>query len=286
MTTIHTPFTHSVRSSLQIAPSTRLSSFTPPVRPSSRPILVRGLNRRISVKIASETDEWESAFRLVADCYRARGYETADSDGLRFTPFHALRDTTTFVAQHEGQVIATLSLVPDNILLGLPLECIFKPEVENLRRAGRRLVEVTSLADCDLSLTEFVLVFTTTMRLLSQYAVRMGADAAVITINPRHRLFYRKVMGFQPLGPVRSYPSVQNAPAEAYLIDPELMRTNAPGMYQQIFATPLPEDAFIRRPMPSTLVRYFAGRSTQTTQEQLTELLGFAKVFGSSRRWR
>jgi hypothetical protein len=38
----------------------------------------------------------------------------------------------------------TMSLVPDNTLLGLPLEAIFREEVRGLRRQRRRVGEVIS----------------------------------------------------------------------------------------------------------------------------------------------
>jgi hypothetical protein len=49
-----------------------------------------------------------------------------------------LPETTTFVAKSGPEVVATLSLVPDTALLGLPLECIYGPEVARLRQEGRR----------------------------------------------------------------------------------------------------------------------------------------------------
>lgn len=273
----------------------RLDSYLPhqspapyrhlPATASPRPVPVRGLARPVEVKIASEAAEWEDAYRLVADSYRARGYEAADAEGIRFTLYHALPDSTTFVAKRDGRVIATLSMVADNVLLGLPMECIYGGEVDCLRAAGRRLVEVTCLADRDLGLREFVPVFTTLMALLSQYAVELGADVAVITVNPRHRNFYRKVMGFEPLGPPRTYPTVQNHPAEAYLLDPEVMRFTAPEMHERVFETLLPAGAFRRRPMPTSLKRYFASCSTQTDPDALAELLGTIEEFGNPRRW-
>jgi hypothetical protein len=257
-----------------------------PAQPAPRALPLRGLSRPVEVKIASEADEWEQAYRMVADSYRARGYEAGAPGLLRFTPFHALPDTATFVAKSGDEVVATLSLVADNVLLGLPMECIYREEVEELRRVGLQLVEVTCLADRDLSLREFVPVFTALMRLLSQYAVRSGSDAAVLTINPRHRAFYRKVMGGEPLGTPRAYPSVQNHPAEAYLLDPELMRVNAPGMYEQIFHMPLPDDAFLRRPMPLHLKRRFAALSTWPDADTFAEVFAFVEACGSPRRWR
>jgi hypothetical protein len=75
------------------------------------PIQVPGLARNVHVKIASARPEWTQAFALVAASYRARGYQRANGTALRFTPYHALPDTVTFVAKHGDTVIATLSLV-------------------------------------------------------------------------------------------------------------------------------------------------------------------------------
>jgi hypothetical protein len=157
-----------------------------------RPVPVAGVSREICVKIATTRSEWEDAFRLVARTYRSRGYEPEDTHDLRFTPFHALPNTVTFVAKHGDEVVATLSLVLDNVLLGLPMEGLYGPEIAGLRGAGRRLVEVTSLADQNLSLREFTPVFLALMRVMSQYGIRQNADTWAITINPRHRLFYTR----------------------------------------------------------------------------------------------
>src|SRR5437867_95972 len=94
----------------------------PQPKRSPRPIPVPGVDRPIEVKIASEMAEWEQAYRLVADNYRACGYESPNAEPLRFTNYHVLPETTTFVAKHGREVVATLTLVMDNFLLGLPME--------------------------------------------------------------------------------------------------------------------------------------------------------------------
>ena len=177
---------------------------------------------------------------------------------MRFTPFHALPDTTTYVARSKGQVIATLSLVLDNVFLGLPMETIYGDEIAELRRANRRIGEVTSLADSGLGIREFIPVFVGLMRLMAQYFSSQDADTCVITVNPRHSSFYRKVMGFVGLGERRSYPTVQNHPAEAYMLDMPLVKANAPQMYQQIYGEPLPHLALQAPLMPASLVRISA----------------------------
>jgi hypothetical protein len=250
-----------------------------------RPVPVTGVSREICVKIATTQSEWEDAFRLVALTYRSRGYEPEDTRDLRFTPFHALPDTVTFVAKHGNEVVATLSLVLDNVLLGLPMEGLYGPEVAGLRGAGRRLVEVTSLADQSLSLREFTPVFLALMRLMSQYGIRQNADTWAITINPRHRLFYTRVMGFVPLGEQRAYPSVQNHPAEAYMLDFEQLKTHNPDMLQKIFGEWLGHESLTACPMPCSLVRAFSARSRHADQETIQRIFQHVAERGTARRW-
>ena len=252
-------------------------------KPKSVP--VPGIARDIQVKIASEFEEWEQAFELVASNYRAKGYEAESAKPFRFTPYHALPDTITPVAIHEGKVVATLTFVADNTILGLPMESIYGSEIEVLRGAGRRLGETTSLADSGLSTREFLQVFVTLIQVVMQHHTAQGGDTWVITVNPRHRNFYTKVLGFKPLGPCREYPSVQGNPAEAYILDLDLMRANAPKMYQHIYGVDLPEETLANPRMSPNLVRFFGSKSSQTDYESIDEILHLSEILGSPRRW-
>ena len=154
--------------------------------------------RDIRVKIAVEADEFEQAFKLVTANYRARGYEGPSEKPFRFTPFHTLPGTVTLVALHHGRVLATLTLVPDSDILGLPMESIYGPEVAQLRQAGLRPAEAICLADTGLAVREFIQVFKALIKLAMQYHARHDGDSWVITVNPRHSSFYQKVLGFVP----------------------------------------------------------------------------------------
>jgi hypothetical protein len=258
----------------------------PPSSEEASPALVVATGSRAAeIKIAGTEEEWRQAFQLVAEAYRARGYETTQTHGLRLTPFHVLPDTATFIAQHDGRVLATLSLVLDNVLLGLPLECIYPDEIAALRRQGRRLVEVISLADHGLSLHEFLPVFLGLSRLMVQWALRQEADTLVITINPRHRLFYRKVLGFVPLGPRRPHPSVQGHPAEAYKLDEMTMAANAPTMHQLMFGIDLVGQVLAPSPLPPDLARRLARSSSATDEQTVENILQTVRALGSVRRW-
>jgi hypothetical protein len=248
-------------------------------------VRVPGIARHIEVKIASTPSEWEDALELVSDNYQARGYEAPGASEVRFTSYHALPDTVVLVAKAEGRVVATFSLIADNHLLGLPLESTYRPEIARLRREGRRLIETTGLADRDLGTREFVHVFQTLTHLAFQYGVMQGADTNVITVNPRHSAFYTKLLGYTSLGPRRAYAQVRGAPAEALVVDRDLMHAKAPAMHQRMFERPLPPEAVRRTGMPAALIRQFAGRSCQTDARLVEEILHYVAAWGSPRRW-
>jgi hypothetical protein len=255
-----------------------------PVRP--QPVRVRGIDDHVEVKLASDRDEWEEAFRLVADNYKARGYESTSSSGLRFTPFHALPDTAVFVAKREGKVVATVSQVCDTRLLGLPMECIFGEEIAQLRAKELRLAEVTCLADRELPLRQFLPVFAALTGLTMQWGIQEGADLWLISVNPRHRAFYRKMMGFLPLGPSRSHPSVLGHPAEAYMVSTSLLKVNAPDMHARMLGEAVPREALQRRRLPSQLIREFASSSTVTDLQTIEAILAPEDRAACHRRWR
>jgi len=242
-----------------------------------RSIEVSGLSRSIQVKLASERDEFEQAFRLVADRYKSRGYEAADAGAYRFTPYHALPGTVTFVAKDGDRVVATLSLVPDNDTLGLPMESIYTDEVERLRDEGRTLAEVTCLAEEGLNPREFLRVFSAMIRVMFQYHVRRGGDTWVITVNPRHRSYYSKVLGFVPLGPCRSYSTVGDAPAEAFYLDVDEMRESVPAKYAEIFGEVLPWPVVTASARPADHAFYFGSRSTQADYQTIMGVLAASR---------
>ncbi len=250
-----------------------------------RSVPVRGTARDIRVRVATDRDSWEAALRLVSENYRAAGYEPPTSTGIRFTPHHALPDTRVFVAEGGGKVLATFTLVPDTYLLGLPMESIYPGEIAQLRQAGRRLAEVTSLAMGDLSLREFLPVFSAIIRLMKQYHICHDGDTWVITVNPRHRNYYTRVLGYVPLGPCKTYSAVQGHPAEAFYVDLALMKANAPRMHQEFFSEWLPREVLSAPPLPGPALRYLAAESSQTSEAAVDDLLGFVKRYGSPRRW-
>lgn len=234
---------------------------------------VPGISRHIQVKIASTFSEWQQAFQLVADNYQARGFEAGNA-ACRFTSYHALPQAVVLVAKEGAQVVATLSLFPDNPLLGLPLESLYRAELDTIRQQGRRLFEGGCLADRKLTPREFLQVFLTLMQVAWQQQLSRGADTNVIVVNPRHRSFYTKAMGYLPFGMRRSYDHVQGHPAEAFYADRQLMQVRAPKMHRRMFVERVPAGVLQAPRMPARLTLHFARHSSQTNPETVERILG------------
>lgn len=268
--------------------STARSRLTPSILPIVREpqaIPVPGISRSIEVKFASTESEWEQAFELAAANYQARGYETPGVNRLRFTPYHALPDTFTLVAKDKSKVVATFSIVIDNSMMGLPMEDIYPNEIGGLREKGHRLLETTTLADSNLSVREFIQVFITLIKLGMQYHTSLGGDTYVIAVNPRHRSFYTKILGFMSLGPRRSYNAVQDAPAEAFWVDNASLKTNVPNMYENLFGASLARDVLSAPRLPCSLVRRFGEESTLCDQAEIDKILSVRDQSNSLRPW-
>lgn len=248
-------------------------------------VKVPNIGRDIQASIGREQAELEDAYRLLATNYRARGYEAPGSTPYRYTPYHALPGTATFVARHDRRVVATLTLVPDTELLGLPMECIYGAEVDRLRRKGRRLAEVTSLAVQGLSLREFTQAFNTLIILAMQYHIRQGGDTWVMAVHPRHKNYYRKVLGCAPLGTRQSYPAVMDQPAEACVVDLELMRHSAPEMHRAVSGVPLADPVLSANGWSAERVRYFGSRSNTVDEGTIEAILHSVEKDGSPYRW-
>jgi hypothetical protein len=270
----------------------RVVSFrTRTTAPDPISIPVTGIRRDVRVKIASTADEWEQAFRLVADRYKEKGYAEADAEGMHFTAYHALPDSVTFIAKEQERVVATVSLVPDNVLLGLPMEAVYGEEIAHYRRSGHRLSEITCLADGSLPHREFMPVFMTLCRLMFQYSASQGSNEWVIEVNPRHSRFYKRIWGFVSFGPRRACPAVQGAPAEAFYLNLELMKQNARETFDFVYDRPLPLDAFVHSGIPSHVARRFAAESIRAETKAIDDVLLYlecceASTAASEGLWR
>jgi hypothetical protein len=211
--------------------------------------------QKIQYHIARTKKELEEAFALVYKEYAQRGYIPKHyKSKLRLSLFNALPTTTTFVAKQGRRVVATVTLIPDSPL-GIPMDKIYKREVDRLRRKGRNIAEVSQLSiDSKLfppgwfsmfNFAKLIFVFKL-FKLVLDYALYVNkVSDFCIVINPQHQYLY-KFLGFEVLGGFRYYGSVNRAPAIAKRLNLEVcekIARNRKGLYKIFFGYKIDPDA-------------------------------------------
>jgi len=98
------------------------------------------------ILVANTRELREKAFRLVYDVYIREGYELrfGRESGLWCTIHHLHPGTMVFLAEKEGRLAGSVTVMPDSHL-GLPTDRIFPEPLAVLRKDGRRLSEISSL---------------------------------------------------------------------------------------------------------------------------------------------
>jgi len=209
-------------------------------------------------RVAGRQQERHAAFRLVYKSYLKAGLIKPNRFQMRVTPFHMSPLTHVFVGLQSGHCDCTVSLVQDS-KLGLPMEVVYKKEVDRLRRSGHHLAEVSSLAFEPTSARVFWQNFIGLNRLMAQFARFQGVDRLLIAAHPRHARVYQRLMGFEIIGEITSYPTVQNHPAVACCLDFRRADSVPPPTYNHVFDETIPHHQLIARPIPTDERSYLRG---------------------------
>lgn len=155
------------------------------------------------IRLADSSCHQQAAGLLIRKMYSWRGY-AVDGDGAAdgAGPASAASATKriTLFAECRGAVVGTMGLCLDGAL-GLPADENFRDQLDTLRTRGRRLAEPSRLA-IDAGMTKRV--FASMIHVSYLYAhVLHGFSDYVIEVNPRHVVFYQRMLGFELAGPSR-----------------------------------------------------------------------------------
>jgi hypothetical protein len=225
------------------------------LRTSRHQYLYLADNPDLRVCRACTAKDLSAAFQLLHDNYVRSGLSAANTQSMRVTAHQLLPKSDIFVAKLHGQVVATLSLIADADL-GLPIESMYGPQIEQLRRSGERLAEVGSLADRRASFTRTFGVFYAMTRLMAQTARRRGTTMLVAAVHPRHARFYTQILGFEQLAGRKYCPYAEGKPAVALgLRFEDQVGTR---IYEQYFGEVLPDDETDPTAIAPELRQHFA----------------------------
>lgn len=154
------------------------------------------------IRLANSAGMREAASLLIRKMYGWRGYAVD-------TNARPEANKITLYAETGGVVVGTMSLCLD-LDQGLPADDNFRDRLDELRLQGRRLCEPSRLA-IDKGVTKRV--FASLIHISYLYAHKIhGFSDYIIEVNPRHVMFYKRMLGFSDFGAERACTRV-GAPA-------------------------------------------------------------------------
>lgn len=163
------------------------------------------VNRRLyKIRSANSCGQRSSASNLIHRMYATRGYVSSA------LPDEPPPTRMTLVASDHDATVATISIGFDSPM-GLHVDALFSQEVDVLRQAGRKVCEFTTLAMDQLVRSRRVLASLFHVAYIHAHRV-LDFDTLLIEVNPRHVLYYRRMLGFEVMAPQRHSARVE-APA-------------------------------------------------------------------------
>lgn len=162
-------------------------------------------------RCATSLQQVESAWRLVYDRYSQMGLIDENPFRIHATPTSVGRHACVIWGPEGPDVGYTMTLFRDNPM-GLALDSVYPQHLDDLRRDGRRLLEVGMLADRRRCASRGVAALFSMMRWAIYYGLHTGLTDVVIGVHPRHAHFYIRCYGFEQFAAPTSYPLVRNHP--------------------------------------------------------------------------
>jgi hypothetical protein len=169
--------------------------------------------QRFNIRMANSEGRREAASVLIKKKYAWRGY-SVDS------PLEKEPNKITLAADTNEKTVGTMTLCFDSEV-GLPADENFHDKLEELRAQKRKLCEPSRLAIEDDAPKR---VFAAMIHVSFIYAHNIhGFTDYVIEVNPRHAMFYKRMLGFHDFGEERICTRV-NAPAVLLRLELEYMQ--------------------------------------------------------------
>lgn len=203
--------------------------------------------RPLRIELARTPQQVAAAWRLVYAMYRQA--ELIDDNPYEIhTVAHALRPGTAVIVSYDGDdLVSTLTIMHES-REGIPLDKVYRSELDGLRAQGRRLMEVGLFADRFQPALRSLTAIIEMMRYVFYSSCYSLADI-IIGVNPHHQSFYERFFGFEQIGPVSMHPIVRNRPVVLLRGDTQRQFNgeSVPPSLLEFASRPLPRRTFDER---------------------------------------
>ena len=171
----------------------------------------------LKIKIANHLSEWKASYRLHYAEYLKKGYTQDDVPSrMIFNIHNILPETVVLIAKKSDLLVSTVTQFFDTPNFGLPLDTIYKKELDQLRAQGRVISEVGALVTGSDYRQQHL--FMHLCQAMYWYARSKKVDDLCLAVNPKHVQFYKTVYCCEVAGPEKFYPKV-HAPAVLMRLD-------------------------------------------------------------------
>ena len=172
--------------------------------------------------IVSSEEEKKQARDIVLEEYTRSGYltESVSQSGVeKILPSDeavASSHGIVLAISHEGFVVGTVSVILDSSE-GLPMDSLYRNEIDELRQSGVRLAEIVQLAidrkfkSGTPGIQGRLALLLPLFRGILDIGAEKNIDGFCITVNPKHDHFYKE-LGFVSIGIERYYEALGGAP--------------------------------------------------------------------------
>ena len=185
---------------------------------------------RPNIKFAETRDEMAQSFALVYEQYLASGYISEPLPSkMHLSVYNFLPETCIFIFRTYLTVISTLTQIFDSERFGLPMDALYRPELDALRARGRTITELSALATPRETRWCNLMIFLS--KTMFEYSRLKNVTDICIMVNPKHVSFYKTMFLFDDFGPERFYEGV-GAPAVALRINMDNIEENVQEQYK------------------------------------------------------
>lgn len=162
----------------------------------------------LTFHVARSLEQVTAAWKLVYYRYHENGLIDDNDFAIHCTPFAVQHRSVIIYGAKSGEVASTITVMNDTDA-GLPLDGVYPNELNELRRQGHRLLEVGLLADRRSSMRRFIVAMHHLMRYPYFWGKHLDMDI-LCGVHPHHADFYKKQLGFEQIGPVKQYATVND----------------------------------------------------------------------------
>lgn len=176
-------------------------------------LIEKSANSEFTIKIANTLEEREAVYNLGYQVYLEKGFVNQNGSEWLIQNYDSNSDTVIFIVQDKFKNIAgSVTLVFDGNSK-LPAEKIYANELKTLRNSGNKMVELSRLIiNPEFRNSKEILVLLFNYLAIYIYHVK-NYNSLTIQVNPRHKNYYKMLLGFTEVGVEKPCPHVQNAPA-------------------------------------------------------------------------